>query len=302
MATIDLRTFSDNEFVLHFGGRPSEVDAFTFANSLLAISEALRAINREISPDTSVEIAIDAVGTGSFRARIKKTKRGDGSLLKTLGKEIGVTLLAALIAEKALHHPTQIIVKDDSYVIESDGDRVILPREVYDAKERLKHPQEIDQHLSRAFEVMEEDHSVTDFGITHSLEDERPAISIPRADFARLSSPIGAEPSDPNHRTVMERTKLVVLRAVLERSSRKWQFAWNGIRISAPIKDASFFERLANREYVFGQGDVLDVLLAIHQKRDDISGAYINDHYEVMEVTSHTPGPRQLSMVLSPHK
>jgi hypothetical protein len=60
--TIDLRDLSGDDFVLHFGGRPNNVDAFTFGNALLSIGEAIREINQQINPDYSLEIAIDAHG------------------------------------------------------------------------------------------------------------------------------------------------------------------------------------------------------------------------------------------------
>jgi hypothetical protein len=49
-----------------------------------------------------------------------------------------------------------------------------------------------------------------------------------------------------------------VLKAILVRSARKWQFVWNGIKISAAISDESFYDSLARHEYEFGQGDVID--------------------------------------------
>ena len=62
MADIDLSEFSGDEFVFHFGGRPSEVDAYTFANTLIAFSEAIREINRQLNPDSKLEITIEGVG------------------------------------------------------------------------------------------------------------------------------------------------------------------------------------------------------------------------------------------------
>jgi hypothetical protein len=83
------------------------------------------------------------------------------------------------------------------------------------------------------------------------------------------------------------------LRAILVRSARKWQFVWNGIQISAAITDGRFYDALARREYQFGQGDILDVMLRIYQERNDEAGVYINAGYEVIEVFGHIPGPRQ---------
>jgi hypothetical protein len=71
MAEIDLSNFIGDEFVFHFGGRPNEVDAYTFANSLLAFSEAIREINQQANPGTKLEIVIEGLGHGSFRAKLK---------------------------------------------------------------------------------------------------------------------------------------------------------------------------------------------------------------------------------------
>lgn len=295
MATIDLHALMGDEFVLHFGGRPKEVNAHTFANSLLSISEALREINSQINPDFSLEIVIDAVGTGSFRARVKASGTRITGLFKGSAHQVLVGVLAAIIYDKAFSPDMQIVVHDDSYIVQKGRDRIVLPKAVYEAKERLRNTEEIEEHISRAFEVLEEDPSITEFGFTPSLTDDIPLANIPRDSFAVLSATPAVKPPDDSHRTKFENADLVVVRAVLERGPRKWQFVWNGIRIAAPIKDSTFFDRLARHEYEFGQGDLLHVVLAIHQTKDEMSGAFINDKYEVVEVKGRTQGPRQTS-------
>ena len=98
MATIDLRELSGDDFVLHFGGRPNNVDAFTFANSLLSISEALREINQQIKPDFSLEIDIASLGTGSFRARLKTRAKKLSKLLGHPMRELIIAVLATWLA------------------------------------------------------------------------------------------------------------------------------------------------------------------------------------------------------------
>jgi hypothetical protein len=58
MADIDLGSLSPSDIVLHFGGRPNEVDAFTFSNSLIAFAEAISEINGQINENYSIEITI----------------------------------------------------------------------------------------------------------------------------------------------------------------------------------------------------------------------------------------------------
>jgi hypothetical protein len=64
----DLTKLRDDEVVFHFGGRLNEVDAYTFANTLLALVDGLRAVNQQINPGFGIDIRIDALGGGSFRA------------------------------------------------------------------------------------------------------------------------------------------------------------------------------------------------------------------------------------------
>src|SRR6056297_2177572 len=72
MTTFDLTKFQDSEgFVLHFGGRPNEVDTYTFANALVAFSDAFREINAQINSHQRIELRLEAVGPGSFRGKVK---------------------------------------------------------------------------------------------------------------------------------------------------------------------------------------------------------------------------------------
>jgi len=63
MATFDLTKFNNSDgFVLHFGGRPNEVDTYTFANALVAFSDAFREVNSQINLSISIELKFEAVG------------------------------------------------------------------------------------------------------------------------------------------------------------------------------------------------------------------------------------------------
>lgn len=291
MAEIDLRRLPADEFVLHFGGRPNEVDAFTFSNSLIALSEALQEVNRQISPDAALEVTIEGIGPGSFRAKIKTARKGLSGLFTSpavRGAAVGlvVNIVSALIMQRWAADAPKIVVSDDLVVIESGHDRIIIPKRTWEAKEKLPAPQRAERHISRAFAAMEDDPSVTNFGILGHMADETPVAIIPRESFPRLASPELTE-ADDDKRYRDERTRLTVLRAILERSTtRRWQFVWQWIRIGAPIKDEGFFNKLASGEYRFGQGDVLEVMLRIYQTRDDVSGVFLNTAYEVLTVFS----------------
>lgn len=294
MADIDIRKLPQTEIVLHFGGRPNEVNAFTFSNSLVAFAEALQEINRQTAPGTSVEISIEGVGPGSFRAKIATKLKPLSGLWKEVGKPVLVGVLATIIYHRVIGAANPVIKVDDTEVVIQQGDdRIIVPRYIYDAHQRLPQPREVERHIARAFSAIEDDPSVTDFGLTASLEDSTPVVPVSREKFAILSAPVQPIPEE-GRRYRDERTKVTILKAIFQRGNRKWEFVWQGgVRISAAIQDAAFFDKLASGEFWFAQGDELDVVLRIHQKYDDVNGVHINEGYEVIRVFDITHRARQ---------
>ncbi len=291
MATIDLRELPPNDLVLHFGGRVGEIDALTFSNALIGLAEAIQEINRQVNPGVALEVTIDGVGPGSFRAHLKSRAKVLAGLLKKFSKELVIALLVSYVMEKSGGDKIKIEVNEDVVVIQHGSDRIIMPKEVWQAQWSMPHKERVDRHIAKAFSAMEADSSVTGFGFARNLNDEKPLALIPREDFFRLSSPIAVDDGDT--KVTDEESDLTVMKAVFQRGNRKWEFIWKGIRISAPITDPTFFDRLANREFSFAQGDQIHTILRIHQRRDELSGVFVNEWYEVIAVLGETRRPRQ---------
>ena len=299
MADIDLRALPGSDVVLHFGGSTNEIDAYTFSNCLLEMSEAMREINNQINDNFSIEITIEGIGPGSFKARIATRFKSLGGLLAKNAKNVIISVFSSYVF-LGLHPDVaeQVIVNDDSVIVVRGHDRIIIPRNGWDAKEKIKDNSSVETHIAKAFSILSEDPSVTDFAIAPSFSSKAPVGIINRDDFPSIIqnySHLEVESANKRHKD--ERTKLTVLKLVFERGPRKWQFVWNGVRISAAIKSETFFHKLASHEYKFTQGDVLDVTLRIYQRRDDISGVWINTGYEVIEVHGLENMPRQSSLL-----
>ena len=248
MAEYDLRNLSYSDLVLHFGGRPTEVNAFTFSNSLICIGEALQEINKQLSPEFKIEVVIESFGPGSFRAKIKASYKKLSALFKEKHPDLIIGILVWFICElgiKPMISPDSkmsVIVNDDSVIVQRGDDRVIVPRNIYDAAHKMKEPQKVRKQVAKTFSVIEADDSVKDFGLFRGLEDEKSILLIDRSDFSRIAEFVEEDGpnADDDIRLLDERARLVVIRAILEDSPRQWQFVWNGIRISAPILDKKF--------------------------------------------------------------
>lgn len=138
--------------------------------------------------------------------------------------------------------------------------------------------------------MIEKDNNITSFGFTKNLSDTDPDIVISRDRFGLLSAPF--EPVD-SQREIQEIADLQIKRAILERSKRKWEFIWRGIKISAPVLDNKFYDDFFAHKITVAPGDSLEAVLKIYQSRDDDTGIYINTRYEVVEVNKHLPRQAQ---------
>jgi hypothetical protein len=296
MQTINLTAIGD-EFVFHYGGQLNQINADTLANSLLDFSEAFKEINRVVNPEFEIEIYVDALGGGSFRARIKTVNKRISTLFEGIPKTIIVGLFTAFLYDKIFTDQIQVIVNDDHYLVQNKEQQIILPIEAYEYKEKIAENTEVERRVSKAFKALNADANVTEFGIAKNLDDNAPLVTFPRENFFILSEIREAIVPEERQRTKEEKANLLIIRAIFERGNRKWEFVWKeGVKFSAPILDHEFYDKLVSHEYVIGIGDTLQVIVRIHQAKEEISNIWINESYEILKVLGHTPGPHQKKM------
>jgi hypothetical protein len=283
---VDLRSLRDDGFILHFGGRVRSVNAETLGRTLVALSDALSAINDDVNPGYRLEVVIEALEPGSFRARIRANKKLVGNIFGALPiKEVLAGLLVLLIYDliRGQDDKTTVIVKGDVVIVETKDSRIVIDRPVYEAKKALRQKDRANAHIGKAIEALQADDDVKEFGIGESLEQEELVLKIPRREFPLILEHAMPPINDEND-TIDVPAHLSIKKAVFERSRRKWEFIWNGVPISATITDRKFFDRLIRRQVYLQHGDAFDAVLRIKRSRDPVSGAWVNRHYEVIAV------------------
>lgn len=125
------------------------------------------------------------------------------------------------------------------------------------------------------------------------------AINTPSIPIERLRAAALKPIELPNVRVVPEIVNLQILKAILERSKRKWEFMWRGFKISAPITDELFYINFFAHDITIAPGDVLHVTLHVFQELDQRTGVYKNVRYEVVQVHGHIPRIRQPNLQAS---
>lgn len=239
MKTIDLRVFKD-EFVIHYGCAAHRVKANTFAQSLIKISDSLKITDEIVNPGYELEIYVEALGVGSFRVKIKSFKKSVSNIFSASNvKTVSLAIVAALIWDNIqVDKEIKIIVKDDAYILETEDERIILPIDAEQYFETIKKIDSVKRNIYENFEILDKDKSIDDFGFSDDMNDSEPKFYVSRKVFAILSS----HNQNGDRREKIEVTKLLIVRAILEKSDRMWQFIWNGNTISAPIKDENFYD------------------------------------------------------------
>lgn len=290
MGTIDLRRFDQDQIVIHFGGELTSVDAYTFANSLVSFADTIRAVNDTINPGQNIEIRLDAVGPGSFKAVVKRIRKGLGGFLSRAPENAFWAIVAVAIIDPQFDNNSTIEVREDHVLIHKGNDTIIMPREAYDNWSNVKQNPHVIKNIQRTFETVEKDENIENFGLTPEIQDESPLVQIPREDFPRLSKPPELTTDETKRRHQKNKATVIVLKPWVDASSRKWSFEWNGVPVSAYLRDNKFMERVKTHEIRFGNGDALEVLFEYYQDYDN-RGIWENDtsSFEVTEVYTFLP-------------
>ncbi|WP_133164381.1 hypothetical protein [Solimonas fluminis] len=296
MRIIDISQF-ENSLVIHFDTDDTRINAYTLASTLIAFADAAKAANTTLNAGSEIEIVVEALGPGSFRALVRALYSSSRNLFANqvvVGLVLGV--VGNYIYERTLAVDDKVIVevKTDEVVIQKGDDRVIVPRNVYDATRRVEKNPQFVKAVTRTFEAASADDKVKGIGLVAEMDAPPPAIPIPRSTLIAVAAqPL---PQDSDTRAITEQAELQIVKAILKKSSRKWEFVWRGVTISAPVVHERFYVDFFAHEITIAPGDTLNVTLAIKQSKDPDTGIFTNVAYEVVEVHGHVPKIRQMPL------
>lgn len=295
MRVVDIAQF-ENSVVIHFDTDDTRINAYTFASTLVALADAAKAANTTLNAGCEIEIVVEALGPGSFRALIRALYSSSRNLFANqivMGLVLGV--MGNYIYERTLAVDDKVTVeiKTDEVIIQKGEDRVVVPRNIYDATRRVERNPQFVKAMTRTFEAMAADEKVKSFGLIEKMDSPPPAIPISRSTLLMLAI---QTLEDPDSRVITEQAELQIVKAILKKSTRRWEFVWRGVTISAPVMHDRFYVDFFAHEITIAPGDTLEVTLAIKQTKDPDTGIYTNVGYEIVEVHGHIPRIRQMPL------
>lgn len=296
MAELRIAQF-EHTIVLYFQTPEPRINAYALASTLVALADSAKAANRSLNSGVDIEIVVEALSQGSFRAKITAIAREAGLFAKNqVATGVLIGILASYIYDHTLakKEHVEVIVQDDEVIVVSGNDRVIVPRAIHDAQQLVQQDPVFVRSMDRMLGSAVLDERVTGFGLAPSLDSPPPEVILNR----ELLETRDNSELEPKTRVIEEDADLFIVKAIMERSTRKWEFKWHGMNIPAPIKDPNFYDDFAKHNFTIAPGDEFQARLAIYQKKDDLSGVYSNTKYEVLHVYRHISKPRPANLPL----
>jgi hypothetical protein len=291
MTEIDLRPIGDT-IVLHIRKEGHSINAYLLAATLVALADAAKEANERINPGYEIEVVVEALSDGSIKAVLRTIYRSLGNLFsKEALNAIILGIVATYIYEHALAPDKKVgvIVNSGEVIVEQENTKVIIPREVYEAEQKVNTSSRFQDKVGEAFDAMLKDPSITSLSLAADTSVDKESSPIPRKVMELIAMP----PKEGKEvQVVDEIADLQIIRAILEKSKRRWEFSWRGFSIPAPILDDKFYSDFISHQIVIAPGDKLKVNLRIYQRRDLVTGIYVNDRYEIIQVLQHEAAKR----------
>lgn len=280
-----------------FEGQVEEVDINTFTHVMMNYAKVVEAAAKEVDENSPMRINVRAVKPGCLNVVLGIVQNSLGGLfadpVTTRDTVVAViTIAGALYGFKkhlgkngkiAKAQPTnnaqQIEITTDN------GSTTIIDNHVYNIY--INNP-EVDKAINASFDTLENDERIESLSMSKVSSGEK-LFTANRDEFAEIANSPSFEGSNIRHAISNER--LIVIRPVLEKTSRKkWEFLWNNISIKAAILDSSFIDNTLAKQ-AFGIGTVMDVELDITQEFSEDLQAFTNKKYEIKEVKNITNKP-----------
>ena len=291
MTVIDLKQIDDT-LVLHVRKDGHSINAYALASTLIALADAAKAANEQINPGYEIEVMVEALSDGSFKATLRAFyKKLDNLFSKQTLYAIVFGVMSNYVYEHTLapDRDVKVSVHTDEVTIVQGDKTIIVPRNVYDATQRVRSTSQFQEKVGQAVDALLKDENVVGVSFDAGPEEKKELPPIERSDLERIALP--PEEKDCNQ-TIEEIADLQIIRAILEKSRRRWEFSWKGFRFPAPILHDKFYKDFSDHNIVIGPGDTLKARLRIYQIRDPSNDIFINERYEVVEVLDHIPAKR----------
>lgn len=272
-------------FRVKFDSSEHSIDTETYVQALISLTTLLKEVNYQLGGGERISVNVIAEEPGSFDVTLllKAVQHlFSNSTVAYLSSIMGIT--TGLVTLKKLHKktdPEKTIINGDDVTIK-DNDGTVLYQTNRTTFNIYVTNQVVQDALADNFRSLEKDEKITGFEINA----DETSVRADREEFSDLAERVEIEAQDKEISDIP--AHLIIVKLVFEGEDRKWDFLYNGVKISATVLDKNFWDTINSGEK-FSKGDELIADLRIIREFDPNVSAFINKDYQVMNVREHHP-------------
>lgn len=283
MAEIDLTNFGENGFVIRFGSEEHGININTYTRVLTSLSRAIKAINKKVDENYKLDIIVIKEKPGCFLVHLKPVWKYGKPLAKDLWRTVIAPLFVLYLFHKAFPDATIIDFSSNQVIVvmhEEEETTINISDEAKKHYNSVMVDAAVDRNITNAARAIHSDKFIDELDIHDGLEDTDPVLKLSESDLHKISSvDKGVE--------IAEQEVVSVHKSIFEHSSRKWEFMWNGNKISASISDDEFFERMKERSFSIKQDEKFIATIEMHKEYDKISKKWKIKEYRITKLDGY---------------
>ncbi len=279
-------------------GRKADLEVV--ARASLAWAAAIREMAASVDPmsEVRIELVDGTEGSLSLNALIRLVRSAVPS--KTAAKAVILSVLLWM-SEKAIEWSyEQVLDAVREYVAhrsehKGEAEQQQIARDVHAALNSGS----AEPPRRQMFRELERDEAITGVGASEK-PGERPAVVVPRADFARRASDTSAQQdADDTKRIVTTELHVVLVSPVLKDAERRWRFQHGALpEFGATMKDHDFLQALRAGRIEVQLKPGVEMRIELQSKEELVGGVWQVRERSVTRVIA--PSDRSQSTFLLP--
>lgn len=280
---------------LELQGQTHSIDANTLVNMLVHYQAIVTEANKQLSGGSrEVTLKVNALKQGSFIIDISVVQNIVSQLFSSDTVSYVADLCGAVGGIYALYHKFKgKPIKTDKEKEEAVSIKLEDNTNININTINIYNQPLVRQAVSKSMETANEDPSVE--GFTIKGDKGNTCAEFERKDFNDyIYDGFDTEDNIPNEKIIDEDTTLVIVGLNFEPGAR-WQFMYNGFKISMIVKDDALMQKINEGER-FGKGDAIKVKLRRIQRYNKDYRTYENKSYKIIEFYEHVIPQKPLDM------
>lgn len=281
-----------------FEGEQHQIEANTLINYLIHYNAIVSEANNVYGQgDKKITVKVNAMEKGSFVVDLSLYEESVVSLFSKDSVEYlaaVVTVVGGVWGVYKLLKGRPVRSKEDEETIETvfnnvnSNNRLTINQTIINVYNKKT----VREAISQAIQTADDDENVS--GVSISDEHDQ-TVRFDRSEFMELRyTDFDIEDRLPENIQEVVEARLTIISLNFERGNR-WQFMYNGFKISMVVKDDALMERIDSGDR-FGKGDSIRVRMLITKQYNPAYRAYENKSYRIVEFIEHILSPIQGSL------